>query len=388
MKKRVLATLMAVCMVVVGMTGCGGSASGTSSIPREESIVEVSESYVESSAEESIVESESDRVGTKPMDGNSGEGEEESDVEAESESGEISGLIIMTASSQPLSDGSISGTCDINSFNPENGEIKLICQFQFKGSPNITYFWMDTMSGGYYQFDSTYSRMTTKKYLTTTGEEHAGWLTADGEFFDVTEAIGWDRQSDFDAPVHSASMGFTDNDLFIFSVKDSNDNTKTVYYSVPVSDVTVDNVQECHVSACSEYVVENYSEYYTKLLWEYGKPTSWIDGTHCILTPKRGLPNNPVASVILDTESGTLTEYIPGGSRDNWNGHISPDGTQIAFTSALKNGSEKPDIFIVSVDGGDPIRVAEHNFILAGADPDFGSGIVTYSDCTILLDWR
>lgn len=376
--KKSLATLMAVCMVI-GITACGQEpASSSSSIGTQES--EETESYVESSveessSEESIVESESSESAEESREG-------------ENEYGGISGLIIMTASNQPLPNGSLSGVCNLSSFDPESGETKLISQFQFKSSSDITYFWMDTMSSGYYQFDSTYSRMATKKYLTATGEEHAGWLTADGEFFDVTEAIGWDRQSDFDDPVRSISMGFTDSDLFIFSMEDPDDYTKTAYYSVPISDVTVDSVQECRVSACSEYIVENYSEYYTKLLWEYGKPTSWVDGTHCILTPKRGLPGNPIASVILDTESGAFTEYIPGDSRNNWNGHISPDGTRIAFTSVPKNGSEKPDIFIVSIDGGNPTRVAEHDFILAGADPDFGSGIATYADCTILLDWR
>lgn len=404
MKKRALATLMAVCMVVVGMTGCGGSASGTSSIPQKGSIVEssVEESgseeeditdeygriydeelgiYVypstESEGEENASTLENDRVGAEPM----GESESGDNLEEQiiGDTTEISGLIIMSTSRNAQS-----GTCEVSSFNPENGETETISNFRFKNDDN-SYFWGYAPYSGYYQFDSTYTKMATRKMINATGEEHAGWLMADGGFFDVIEEIGWARQGDFDDPVKASSIGFTDDDLFIFYLRNPDSPSNGKYYSVPVHDVSVENIQECHASAYSGYVVDDYNAYYDTVV-QHGTPTSWIDGEHCILTPQRGLLGNPVTSVIFNIGDATSTDYIPGDSRNNWNGYVSPDGTQIAFTSVPRSGNESPDIFIIPINGGDPIRVPEHDFVLARANDDFA--LLSHSDCNIVIGWR
>lgn len=388
--KEILSALMAVLMVV-GMTGCEDEAHNEAhsieevwSDWRNEETVELSTKENSTDPEESttpMIEpdgetAENDRVGTRP-------GADEGEIGNDSvmqDNDEISGLIIMTATA-PLN----AGTCEVISFNPESGETEVLSNFSFKNNSNVSYLWSDSAAGGYYQFDDTYTRMATRKFLSASGDEHAGWLTADGEFFDVTEAVGGARQSDFADSVHYSSMGFTDNGFFVFQVTNPNDRSAIDYYSVPISDVSVDTMQKCCAISYSGFAIDSYDEYYD-LFWPYGTPSSWIDNTHCVLTPKRSSPGNPVTSVIFNTEDMTSVNYIPGDSRNNWNGQISPDGTQIAFVSVPRSENELPDIFIVPISGGEPVRVAGHDFTLTGIDTSFGMS--TYDSCTMLVDWR
>lgn len=92
--------------------------------------------------------------------------------------------------------------------------------------------------------------------------------------------------------------------------------------------------------------------------------------------------------MIFDIVNQTPTEYIPGESRYNWDGRISPDGTQIAFVSTPMKGNESPDIFIIPISGGEPVRVVERDFMLTGSQPDFKNGMVSYDNCTMLISWR
>lgn len=294
---------------------------------------------------------------------------------------EISGLIIMSTSRNAMS-----GKCEVISFNPENGETKTVSNFKFANDSDFSYAWPYAPDEGYRQFDSSYTRMTTNKIINATAEQHAGWLMADGGFFDVIEEIGWARQGDFDTLVKSIPVGFTDNDLFIFyKFKSDKLSEGGTYYSVPVDNVSIDNVQECQVSGYSGYAIENYDAYYETVL-KYGTPTSWIDSKYCVLNPDRGLPGNPATSVIFNTEDATSTDYIPGDSRDNWNGYVSPDGTQIAFTSVPRSGNESPDIFIIPISGGEPVRVPEHNFVLSRVNNKFD--LLDHSDCNIVVGWE
>lgn len=410
MKKKVLVTLMAVFMMVGMTVGCGKnttpmhSSEPSSAAPASaEYVPEIFQSSPEaedSSVAEEISEaddwqeelghSSSPAAVSEDEDAlaSSPEAEESTEERTPSEPGiqnpeGISGLIIRTTSRNAQS-----GTCNVTSFNPESGKTKSISSFKFNNSNEFSYFWADSESGGYKQFDYTYTRMATRQLINATGEEHAGWLTADGKFFDVTEAIGWARQGDFDDPVLASSIGFTDNDLFIFSVTDYNHRTNVSYYSVPISDISESSVQECRVSAYSGYAVESYMDYLENLVWKYGEPTGWIDDTHCVVNPDRNFPEKPTRSVILDIGSGSLTDYIPGDSRENWDGRVSPNKTQIAFVSMPKSGNEPPDIFIVSVDGGNPERVAAHDFTLTDIHSGVGLGLMAHDNYCVLIDWR
>lgn len=93
-----------------------------------------------------------------------------------------------------------------------------------------------------------------------------------------------------------------------------------------------------------------------------------------------------IDSFIVDTAAQNVTEYIPGNSRNNWNGILSPDGTKIAFMSAPR-GIYSPayfpetDIYIIPIEGGDPVKVTGHSFSL---------GREAYAEHTktcVLIDW-
>lgn len=48
------------------------------------------------------------------------------------------------------------------------------------------------------------------KVFSSNSEVHAGWIDADGNFFDVIEALGLQSKSDFDEPVKYYAAGFAD----------------------------------------------------------------------------------------------------------------------------------------------------------------------------------
>lgn len=398
MKKKVLAALMAMLMVI-GVVGCG-SDSGTSASsmppetrPTESSVIESEEEitdeygriydaelgiYVypstESEKEESTSTPGSDRTGARPG----------ADAGTEDESmaqnvNEISGLIIANIS-LGLTTADCS-TCEILSFNPINGEIRTVSNFQIQGNSECDY--MFAVPNGYfsgsYHFNESYTKMAVNKTIIANFETHAGWVTNDGAFFDVTEAVGMASQGGFVDAVKHQSLGFTDNGLFVFCDNSNQQNPRC--YSVPIDDVSQDTVTEGFVAPYSAHIID-----YVDCISLYDVVSDWIDATHCIMTLRNG---NPTTSVIFDTETGSKTEYIPGNSRKNWHGRLSPDGTQVAFVSTLLTGMESPDIFIISVNGGEPERVVSHSFVITDTNVDFDLySLSSGKNCCTLIDWR
>ena len=369
MKKKVLTALMAMLMVI-GVVGCGSdSGTSASSIPPETR-------STESLVEESEVKSTESPETEKP----DGETEEPSNEITENdeadEKEEISGLIIATLLTDVRS-----GTCDITCLDPINGTVKTISSFHYQTDSEAAYFFAtsDKLFNGSYRFDESYTKMAAIKIMNSNNEAHAGWLLNDGSFFDVTEAVGMASRSDFADPVKHTSIGFTDDGYFVFC--DTSKPLAAQYYSVPLSDVSSGAIVEGYMMPCNTSSM-NYSD----CLSSYDFPSDWIDATHCIVT---SLEPNPTTSLILDMEANTKVEYIPGSSRINWNGCLSPDGAKIAFTSAPTNGSELPDIFIIPVEGGEPTRVVAHDFALTRIDDDFGLRNIPYNTRScILIDWR
>lgn len=394
MRRKFLATLTAVCMVI-GMTGCGddtargGGANQTetretesySSSVTESNVVEEStemdESIEESSYEESKVE---DSVSEKEP--------------AAQEPKEISGLIVMTTEA-PLN----ALRCTVSSIDPENGNQNVISSFEYRNQKGSDYYYDWLMSPrfyGKYIFDESFTKMAVTKTFASNYETHAGWLLENGEFFDVIEAIGAASQSDFADPVYYRSLGFTDDGYFAFFkwegkgliLTESDSNT---YYTVPISNVTADTVQEERRVPYSIYT-GNYEE-----LQNYDLITDWIDSSHCLVTEKT-VTNNSIGgtgysgrSMILNIEDGSTTDYVPGDTRSTWNGYVSPDGAQIAFMSAPKSGEELPDIFITAISGGEPKRIPEHMSIMAdyrASEMGFEKSFDGSPERSILIDWR
>ena len=92
-------------------------------------------------------------------------------------------------------------------------------------------------------FSTDYSKIATQKIFLGNRESHAGWIDEDGNFFDVTEALGLQSQSDFDDPKQYAPVGFTEDGLFVY-IDRSEIPSGPLFYSVPVDDVRPENIQE------------------------------------------------------------------------------------------------------------------------------------------------
>lgn len=195
---------------------------------------------------------------------------------------------------------------------------------------------------------------------------HIGWVDTEGNFFDVSAALGLKGSGDFDnMKISYGPIGFRDG-LFGF-VKYESDRYNTIkntdYYYVPLDNIVPSAVQEgdIRILGCPHDEDGHLGAYFenSKLpkWYDPSSVTDWIDDTRCIV-------DNGDTSAMLDLGAGTGTNYIPGGaSRKNWSGVVSPDKTWIAFLSMDENLSVsidtwKTDTYIVSINGGDPVKMA------------------------------
>ena len=65
----------------------------------------------------------------------------------------------------------------------------------------------------------------------------------DGVFFDVTEALELQPQSDFADPVHYTAIGFTEDNCFAYYSTTDNVYERT-YYIVPLDNLAPEAIQE------------------------------------------------------------------------------------------------------------------------------------------------
>lgn len=325
MKKRVLATLMAVCMVVVGMTGCGGPASGTSSIPQEESIVEVSESYVESSAEESIMESESSYEESERGDEDYEAGGiiEEDYTEPENETADEnrndSQIIIFFENLSKYKEYIISIDVDTGSYETiASFPMKLYDGFELI-FPVRTYF--NNLS---HYFSQDYQKMARTKIDNNTNDARAGWIDTNGNFFDVTEAVGAVPDDEFAAKKYFYTLGFSKEGYFVyvelpewlhFSAMDDKIMASGKYYYVDPN--TLDTIYEGNPIEADDL--------HGRDIWK-NDITDWIDD-ECYLADIK-------SSAILHVgDSDYREEFVSSEARRNWSAVYGPDD-QIAFLSA------------------------------------------------------
>lgn len=296
---------------------------------------------------------------------------------------EISGLIILTANY------GTTARFTITSFDYETGEQSPISAFAIPNTYDAGYLYLaltDSFGTHRERFSYDFTKLAATEQASSNMESHAGWFDEDGNFYDVTEALGLQSKSDFDDPVQYQAIGFTEDDLFVYYDR-NHETSLSGYYAVPISNLTPEAVSEGNPLASGPA----YDEYGNFLDINRYCATEWISETSCIVNV---ISSNQEAteSVILDVTDKSTTEYIPGDSRKNWNGVLSPDGTMVAFMSVPKYGNEAADIFVMPIDGGDPVRVAAHDFTFA--DPRESITGKSYDtnfnllDCSILIDWR
>ncbi|GFI50309.1 hypothetical protein IMSAGC020_01515 [Lachnospiraceae bacterium] len=341
MRKRITVALFVAACLLIG--GCGSSSDPNSmanNIPDEtESSEEEALSGIDDVELEGYVDIE--------------EMEESEEEKADSDtSAEAKGIVAMLYNA---------GTFQIVTINPENGEQSVFANFYLGGdSPDFISASkrVSAHTGSFYGnrrdwFSNDYTKMIYTQYdILDTGvitKSHAGWIDRDGEFFDVTAAVGMEHEADFSSPGSElqSACGFKDN-MFVFREEDT-------YYQVPIDNLSSDQVSE----------IDGDEWRYGKLLYnldipstglEYPYVTSWIDADRYIADDF--LCEYTVNSVIVQTGTDETTEYIPESERNNWSGVLSPDGDTVAFLSISgQYDGTSPEIYTVPLTGGEPSKV-------------------------------
>jgi len=227
-----------------------------------------------------------------------------------------------------------------------------------------------------------------------------GWITKDGEYVDVTDAIT-PAQSDFSDAVRQVDPQFGTDGMFYFADVNAGEIEKVDPDNL--SPVAVQKVEawdgdqwfDVYPSGTvSVHLPGFYSQHVENIkpgVFGVGRVEDWLDAKTMLTSDDEdvdNLINHPTSQVYTSTAFTKITykkaeaegDYVAGGgsciavkailpstsTRRNWNPIASPDGKQVAFLSS-KIGGSAPELFIVSRDGGDPLSVpTDYSFVQAG----------------------
>ena len=357
MRKRVIALALCAGLLLLGGCGFGEETADSSASPSSESA-----SQIKTEQEDPQVSEPESVAGTDSAE-------------------EISGIIAMTSE--------ISGdsTFHVFSIDPNTGEQQSLLRVTYTSNVGKeTYYLPPTLTvysaSAREWVSSDFSKIAATKYISGTGEYHAGWFDASGAFYDVTEALGLQAQSDFDDPACYFAGGFTE-DFFVYYANNTAYEERS-YFHVPLENMTMDAVQEGDVIHAALPVLPSDSDSGYNL-------SDWVDETQCLADQYVKQYDRKVNSVRFNVATGEATEFIPGTSRYNWNGVLSPDGSSVAFLSSPKQGTDPPSLYLTPLSGGDPVKV---DVSLSFSDrhslnsPNFVQYPSSGGICTTLLDWR
>lgn len=215
---------LALCAGMLLLGGCA-SDGGTAGSPSEPSAGSTSSSVETEAPQEASGESISDP---------------EDSAEAE-EPEEVSGIIAMISE--------ISGDCTFSvvCIDPNTGEQESLLNVTYASDVGKDTYYLPLTMTVYSALasewvSSDFSKIAATKYMSGTGEYHAGWFDASGEFFGVTEVLGLQAQSDFDNPACYFAGGFTE-DCFVYYANNTSYDGRNYFY-VPLTNITLDVVQE------------------------------------------------------------------------------------------------------------------------------------------------
>lgn len=366
MKKRIFPLLLALC-VALSLCACGDNASGEDPAPASNADVNVG---VVGSAGE-YPPNNSDPVNAPNSDTTETEVGEQTGEDANAPAAEVvttlpEGLIIMTTTDSGMRNPKIS--C----IDPVTGESQVIAEFNFapKTLQDTVYYFpaRQLFCNCRNWFSADYSKVAVSR-----SDEHnqscAGWIDTDGNFFNVSEALGQLNRGDFDDPVQYYAAGFSDDGYYYIyrQVDGAGISTPISYHYVPIDNLTASAIQDGLPFAGIDYdPPADLSDY--------------IDGSRYLINTSDGV------SKIFDVVTEETMTYVPGTSRLSWNGVVSPDGSQVAFMSQPKNDITK-DIYVMPLAGGDPVKVVTDGFKLS-SQQDCKNGRGPDGQCTMLIDWR
>ncbi len=362
--KKAIALLLAAVMLL-GLAGCGNSGESGSLAP------ESSAPQESAAAEETPIPEPTEEPAPTP------------EPVQDQVFAPAHGLIVAEAEVDP--DTYIADSYTVYCIDPNSGEVNTVARFQVPECPEPGFYYSISLDGAWdanldiqrHIFSDDYGKLCAAKVAHGTGEMFAGWIDTAGNFFDVTEALGMEHQDNSETPLLFVPHGFV-GPYYGFT-QQFIDTLNYNYNYVPVDNPVPSEIQEGKITLVGKPYGENGGllgdEYMPKYI-----PTdvnSWIDGQRCIVDAHPGA-GAPDTSVIVDASAGTEAEYIPGGDTENSNGVISPDGTEIAYTSRPLAYGSATGIYIIPVDGGDPVKVDIK-------DAPFELGIA--GPC-VLIDWQ
>lgn len=252
-------------------------------------------------------------------------------------------------------------------------------------------------------FDPQYHRVTATRSDPGTQSQHVGWVTDAGRFVDVTAAVA-DTGSAFSGAVVHKAPSFGPDGAFYFVdavaeklmkvtsasptgpadavvVGDADDGTASVY-AWPSGTVTT-------AGAGSIPRVENLR---TDVVGQ-GRVEGWVSET-TMLTVSTDLDQITLSDAVPDPSengwcfgSGTCENnraLLPvREGRISWNPVPSPDGSRVAFLSALEGATEPPQLFLVPVTGGEPTLVTVPEIVFQRP----GNGIIGNNTPAQLIGW-
>ena len=390
MRKRFLVTMLAVVFSATILVGCGSGndapAETMASSPVADTATPMPEETPVTAATEApkmtVPESAADDDFGRPpedecvSDGWMGEESTESTEAVVTEPGEVEGIVVVQSYYRTDSSGKGNNFFyEINSVAPSDGTINHIATFSYYQPYNVNnaeFYFFSCNIGinnhiGYDRkvFSNDFSKMAITICYTARNETHAGWIDQNGNFFDVTEALG-EQASDFDDPVHYAAVGFTDDGLFVYNdnLYAYADTWSTLNFRYTDSTNPI-NSQEGNPLSDYDPIIQAPNVYCISDI---------NDARYLVSTPSF----NACESFIYDSNTAEIASYIPGNARINWSGVFSPEGGKIAFLSQPKEGSGTPEIFVISSDSGEPEKI--------NCNLNLSNNLTTMPSA--LLEWR
>ena len=370
MKKKLFALLLAVGMAV-SLCACGDSGDSGAAPVYDESPTAPDSSWATGEPNETT---EPDHEPMPPENTTDAQIPDPAPIVTEPDKPE--GLILW----ELLNPGGVGDPVSITVYclNPGGGEAAIVSSFSYTEGLDLggyyctaaKYGLLSTFAygSGHYRFSDDFDKMAIDAVFDGSSEVHAGWIDTEGNFFDVTEALGLQSKSDFDDPVKIYAAGFYDGYFCYYNKLDE------AYYHIPT-----DNINQ---SAILSGQPGNFSNVPREREFTSCDVTDWIDETHCLVnyTRTRSGVGEWTDNVIFDTESQATTSYVPGDSRLSWNGVVSPDGTKIAFMSAPHSfGADGvSNIYFIPIAGGEPVKLENCSLQL---------GYRLNGPCQ-LIDWR
>lgn len=283
-------------------------------------------------------------------------------------------------------------TAELDSIDPETGAVTHLRTFSSEDTHSCSAA-LNGVGGtrrrALMDFSADLSKMTAKLTLED-GSEHVGWIDEKGNFTDVSQMVTPDA-GDFGALTKHSNPCFGPDNYFYFrdltNATTSGWSTKGAQIKrVPLDNLTISAVETIVEDDQSPtYAIyflpdgsvdpeSGYWEYYDEVMTYPARCggmsnhlTDWISenegiGAHVIdQAPVTYMIYKYTLNGIKDADKW-YSERIPlvpsVTGRSNWNPILSPDKSQVAFLSKLTTGTDtSPYLYIVPVDGGDPVKV-------------------------------